>query len=281
VKSGWWVYDPKIRWYGNSADIAQDVNKPNPVEVRRRDVHVFDQRTASILDAVLPSQPGDNLNVYIFIPDTFDREAAVSYASLDALWLLLSLGKLIEVALLWRGGAILLAQITFSCWLFFFISSIVLAVHEVFLGDNNLASKSGIDIVGGSLPSSSTPGGGRTVILGSRGGHAFFLSGGLCGLLVPSSPSVHYLDVHRAFASEECRGFLTWTISQLVWLALKSTLFHIVDDRERPYHANLQGQQWSKLGLQEKARVRGLLFPLAKYQRHIHLRQYRSYSEET
>jgi hypothetical protein len=54
----------------------------------------------------------------------------------------------------------------------------------------------------------------------------------------------------------------------------------MVDDRERPYHANLQGQPWSKLGLQEKARVRGLIFALAKYQRHIHLRQYRSYSED-
>jgi hypothetical protein len=32
--------------------------------------------------------------------------------------------------------------------------------------------------------------------------------------------------------------------------------------------------------LQEKARVRGLIFALAKYQRHIHLRQYRSYSED-
>jgi hypothetical protein len=102
---------------------------------------VFDQRTANILDAVLLSQSGDNLNVYIFIPDTFDREAAVSYGSLDVLWLLLSLGKFIEVALLWRGGAILLAQITFSCRLFFFISSIVLAVHDLFFGDNNLASK--------------------------------------------------------------------------------------------------------------------------------------------
>lgn len=35
----------------------------------------------------------------------------MSYASLDALWLLLSLGKLIEVALRWRGGAILLAKL--------------------------------------------------------------------------------------------------------------------------------------------------------------------------
>jgi hypothetical protein len=90
----------------------------------------------------------------------------MSYASLDALWLLLSLGKLIEVALLWRGRAILLAQITFSCWLFLFISSIVLAVHDVFFGVNNLASKSEIDIVGRSLPSSSTPGSARTAVLG-------------------------------------------------------------------------------------------------------------------
>jgi hypothetical protein len=74
--------------------------------------------------------------------------------------------------------------------------------------------------------------------------------------------------------------FLTWTISQVVWLALKSTLFHMVDDRERPYHANFQGQPWSKLSLQEKARVQDLIFALAKYQRHIHLRQYRSYSED-
>jgi hypothetical protein len=65
---------------------------------------------------------------------------------------------------------------------------------------------------------------------------------------------------------------LSWKISQLVWLALKSTFFHIVEDREKSYHANLPGQQWSKLGTQEKSRAQGLIFVLAKYQRHTHLR---------
>jgi hypothetical protein len=33
-------------------------------------------------------------------------------------------------------------------------------------------------------------------------------------------------------------------------------------------------------GMQEKARVRGLIFAFAKYQRHFHLRHYRSYGED-
>jgi hypothetical protein len=73
---------------------------------------------------------------------------------------------------------------------------------------------------------------------------------------------------------------MIWTIFQLVWLALKSTLFHIAEDCEKPYHANLQGQAWSKLSMQEKSRVRGLIFALARYQRHIHRRKYRSYDED-
>jgi hypothetical protein len=139
-----------------SANLAQSVNTSDPIEVERRDVYVFDQRTANILNAVSPSKPGDSLAVYIFIPDTFERETALYYASLDSLWLFLSLGKLIEVGLLWRIGAQLLAQITLSCWLFFFVSSVILVLHDFFFGDNSVASKSEIDIIAGSLPGSST-----------------------------------------------------------------------------------------------------------------------------
>ena len=139
------------------------------------------------------------------------------------LWLLLSLGKLIEVALLWRGGAILLAQITFSCWLFFFISSTVLAVHDVFFGDNNLALKSEIDIVGVSLPSSSTPGGARTVILGIPKRTRRFL---VWRIVWSASTIVFIVSIIGTYITlsqaKSVEGFLTWTISQLVWLALKS-----------------------------------------------------------
>jgi hypothetical protein len=74
--------------------------------------------------------------------------------------------------------------------------------------------------------------------------------------------------------------FFIWTSFQVLWIALRSTFFHIVDDRERPYIASLKGLPWKDVKIAERTRVRNLLHALAKYQYHIHPRGSWSYNKD-
>jgi hypothetical protein len=248
------------------------------VEVGRRDVYVFDQRTANILHAIPSSSPGEDLKVYSFIPDPWRKETASHHSWIDWISLLFSMiAKLAEFIVLRRYGASPLAWITISTWLLFFSGALVLQLH----GLRRQALDSEIDTITGSLPTCSTAGGARKVLLGipkSPRLHIIWrITWGIGGVIGIATVVATYIALSHSSSNEV---FFIWTGFQALWLGMRSTLFYLLSDREGQYHVGLKGKPWAKANPQEKARLRRLVFALSKYQIHQHPRSPLSYVED-
>lgn len=252
-----------------------------PIELARRDVHVFDQRETNILNAVSPSQPGDDLKVYSFVQNPYHKEVTAYHAWLDWMWLSLSSAKLAEVGILWGRGAVTLAWVTLLGWLFFILASLTLQLHDYFREYNVGAHASEIDILAGSLPTPTAAGGPRKVLLGvPKGGRQHILwkfVWALSGIVGTASVIATYMVLGRASSPGV---FAIWTSFQIIWLVLRSTFFYVVDDRDKSYLVALEGKPWIKVNTQGKERVRRLAFALASYQQSIHPRGLWSYKED-
>lgn len=241
-------------------------------------MYVVDQRTANILNAISPSIPGEDLQIYSFIQDPWRQKTASYHSRLD--WILLGLSgaaKLIESFVLWRYGALMLALVTILSWLFFFSAALTLQLYDL----RRHAPISKIDIVTGSLPTCSTVGGTRKILLGvtkSTRQHVLWKTiWGLGGIVGVIAVIATYLALAHPTSTNV---FFIWTGFQLLWLALRSTLFYLLSDREKQDHVGLEYKPWPKVGPQERARVCRLVFALSKYQQHLHPRGLLSYTED-
>jgi hypothetical protein len=241
-------------------------------------VYAFEQRIASILNAIPASTPGEELKVYSFIQDPWHQTTAASYFWQD--WTLLALSalaKITEFLVLRKYSAFLLAWITILSWLFFFSASLTLRLYDL----RKQSKKSEIDIITGLLPTCSAAGGSRRVLLG-----------------IPKSARKHMLwrivwgigcvvGVITVFATYIALGhststdvFYIWLGFQALWLILRSVLFYCLPDRETQYAVGLKGKPWLNVNPQERARVRRLVFALSKYQQHLHPRSLSSYIQD-
>ena len=135
-----------------------------------------------------------------------------------------------------------------------------------------------IDIITGSLPTCSTAGGERKVLLGipkSPRLHMIWrVIWGLGAVVGIATVVASYLALGHSTSSEV---FFVWTGFQVLWLGLRSTLFYLLSNREGKYHVGLEGKPWAKVNTQERARLRRLVFALSRYQIHQHPRLPLSY----
>jgi hypothetical protein len=241
-------------------------------------VYAFEQRTASILNVVPASAPGEELKVYSFIQDPWHETTASSYFWLD--WILLALStvaKLAEFLVLRKYGALLLAWITVSSWFFFFSAALTLQLH----GLRKHSPKSEIDIITGSLPTCSAAGGSRKVLLGipksARKHMLWRVMWGFGGVVGVITVLATYVALGHSTSTDV---FFIWVGFQALWLLSRFTLFYCLPDRENQYAIGLKGKSWVDLGPQERARVRRLVFALSKYQQYMHPRGLSSYIED-
>jgi hypothetical protein len=242
---------------------------------------VFNQRTAHVLNAFSACQPGEGLKIHSFVQDPYHKEITLRNVRNDWLYLIASTAKLAEVGLLWSYGGYLLATVTFATWLFFTLAAINLLVYGYSLERSNSNVASEVDFIAGTLPTPAKVGGERKVVLGipsHPSGHLIWkLFWTFGSIVMAASVIASYVALGQ---SPDSRIFAIWTGFQILWLVLRSVFYHIVEDREQPYLTNLQGIPWSKAGIQQRARVRQLVFALAKYQQQIHPRGSWSYKEE-
>jgi hypothetical protein len=246
------------------------------IERERREVYVFDQRTANILNAIPLSASVEDLVVYFFRQDPWLSKKASYYYWLDWILLLLSMvAKLVEFTVLWRCGARMLAWITIFSWFFFFSAVISLQLH----GIRRRAPVPEIDIIAGSLPTYSSAGGARKILLGipkSTRHHVLWrFIWGLGSIVGITTVLATYLALGHSASTEV---FFLWTGFQVLWLAIRSTLFYLLSDREGRYHVGLKGTPWIEVKPQDRARLRRLVFALSKYQVHLHPRTSLSYA---
>lgn len=222
------------------------------------------------------------MKIYAYRRDPFYTETSLYQAWVDWICLLLSFVKIVEVIALWKYGAEMLAWITLLTWLFFIFASITLQLHGRSLQRSQPKHGSVIDMVASSnLPIPSSGGGTHKVVLGiprdARRHITWKIVWALSNIVCTISVIATYMALGQAPSFEV---FFVWTGFQIVWIALRSTFFHVIEDRERPYLANLKGKPWAEVGSQEKTRVRNLVLGLAEYQCHVHPRGSWSYNED-
>lgn len=186
-------------------------------------------------------------------------------------------GKMGEIFFLWKYKAFMLVWVTLSTWSFFFCSA--LALHILHLRGNG--RKSEVDIVTGLLPTCSSAGGERKILLG-----------------LPKSPRVHILwrsiwgagaiagvgtVIATYFALSQSTSndaFLIWVAFQALWLSVRSALYYILGNREGNYHVGLEGRPWEKANVQDRARVRHMAYTLSKHLTQQHPRSPLSYEDD-
>ncbi|KAJ5259358.1 hypothetical protein N7478_012339 [Penicillium angulare] len=253
--------------------------KDSPMDSKRRFVYVFNQRTIHILNCIPFSLPGDDLKVYSFVEDPWrDKRYASWYTYLD--WGLLALsavGKLGEFTLLWRSDAHMLAWVSLSTWSFFFSAALILRLHSLW----GSSRKSEVDIITGTLPTCSSPGGDRKILLGipkSVRVHVLWRIIWGFGVFVGiATVGTTYFALSQYTSNE---AFLIWVAFQALWLSTRSALYYFLSNREGQYHVGLEGKPWGKVDVQDRARIRHLVYTLSKYQIQLHPRSPLSYEDD-
>jgi hypothetical protein len=209
------------------------------------------------------------------VKDPWHKEIASYQFWLDSVLIVLSLAATIsEVFVQWNYGACALALITASSWLFFFSAALFLHLHS--LRKHKQASV--IDILTGSLPTCSTAGGARKVLLGikkAKRQHVFWRTlWGIGAVVNVFTVVATYLVLSRSTGTQV---FFIWTGFQVLWVAARSTIYYLLSDREMQYLVSVEGKPWPKVNPQERARVCRLVLALSKYQQHLHPRCVTSY----
>jgi len=200
----------------------------------------------------------------------------------DWTYLLLSSAKLIEVFALRAYDANMLAWVTFVTWFIFFLGGITLKTQEHVKERSRPDSGRVLDtIASNSLPIPSSAGGARKVLLGipssDRGDIIWKVIWAISSITCATSVILTYMALGNSLRREV---FFIWLGFQVIWIVLRSTFFHMVDDRERPYLTSLEGKLWKDVQIAERLRLRNLVLALSKYQYHIHPRGPWSYNED-
>jgi len=230
------------------------------------------------LNSIPSCTPGEDLKVFSYVKDPWHKEIASYQFWLDSILLAMStVAKCAEVFVQWRYGACVLALITVSSWLFFFAAALLLHLH----GMRRLKHSSEIDTLTGSLPTCSTAGGTRKILLGirkSRRQHVFWrILWGLGAIVSVLTVVATYLALSRSTSTQI---FFIWTGFQVLWVAARSTIYYLLSDREIQYFVSVEGKPWPKVDPQARARVCRLVLALSKYQQHLHPRSISSYADD-
>jgi hypothetical protein len=232
-----------------------------------------------VLEAAQPNKPGQPLQIYTYTKDLYHADFKIRQLRINWIALCLSSVKLVEVGLLWKEHAIMLAGITLFTWLVFFLFGVILQIYN-FAKRQSVADS--VDIIASDkLPAASSAGGDRRVVLGipvnPRRNLLWESIWALSGVVFTITIVLTYITLGR---SQRTETFYIWMLCQLIWIVLRSVVVHSIEDQEHPYRADLEGKRWAELGTQEKVRVRALMHAVAKFQYHIHPRGPMFYNED-
>lgn len=222
------------------------------------------------------------MKVYTYHQDPFFEESISRQAWLDWIYLALSSIKLVEVGVLWKYNAVTLAWVTLLTYLFFLLAAISLQIHAQLLHRTQSKPSSVVDTMAASpLPIPSSAGGSRKIVLGVPVAERRYAIWTIVWVLSSVACTASVISIYMALGQgSDMQVFFIWTSFQVLWIGLRSTFFHMVEDRERPYLASLKGKLWAELSIPDKTRVRNLAAAAAKYQYHIHPRGPWSYNED-
>jgi hypothetical protein len=192
----------------------------------------------------------------------------------DIYGVLLSALKLLEIFAFYALRAQWLAWLATGPW----IVSLLSASCLIFLGVSQEDDLRGpqTDLLIGELPSPTTVGGERAIILGipayTRHSVAWTLIWAVCAITNLASLLLHYIVLGQL----EPMVFYAWAGFQLTWLAGRMAFFHYAGT-----HYNLKftlsQTDWKELSLSNRNRVRSLAYGMAKHLTNVHPRRPYSY----
>ena len=271
----------KVGVRGAVSENAHVTSDTETVEISRHDVYAFDQCTSGILELVPESEATGSFVTHVLIQDAYSRESSKRNAWIDWVAISASVTKLVELATLWKNGATALCLISGSCWIFFFLVSILLQLLGLSREFSEKVSEREMDIVAGQLPTPIKAGGHHKILLGAPQNvrHSLFwkfawaLGSGVCtGTIIAT---------YMVLSHQSSRVFAIWTGFQFAWLALRSVFYHFTEGTDRVFHHPiLLRKSWKELSIELKSRVRNVVCALSKYQMHIHPRGVYCYEED-
>lgn len=271
----------KVGVRGVVSENAHITSDTETVEISRHDIYAFDQCTSGILELVPKSEAMGSFQTHVLIQDAYFRESSTRTAWTDWMAILLSMIKILELAILWQNGATVLCVITGSCWAFFLLVSILLQLLGLSREFSEKVKEREMDIVAGELPTPIKAGGNHKILLGAPQNvrHSLFwkfawgLGGGVCtGTIIAT---------YMVLSKQSSRVFAIWTGFQFAWLTLRSVFYHFAEGTDRVFHHPiLLKKNWKELSIELRSRVRNLVCALSKYQMHVHPRGLYCYEED-
>ena len=271
----------KVGVRGAVSENAHVTSDTETVEISRHDVYTFDQCTSGILELVPECEATGSFVTYVLIQDAYSRESSKRNAWIDWVAISASVTKLVELATLWKNGATALCLISGSCWIFFFLVSILLQLLGLSREFSEKVSEREMDIVAGQLPTPIKAGGHHKILLGAPQNvrHSLFwkvawaLGSGVCtGTIIAT---------YMVLSHQSSRVFAIWTGFQFAWLALRSVFYHFAEGTDRVFHHPiLLRKSWKDLSIELRSRVRNVVCALSKYQMHVHPRGVYCYEED-
>lgn len=240
------------------------------------DIHIFDRFTSGPLNSVLNSPEGALPVVYTFIRDPTYRTVKRG----DWVGLSLSALKGLEMYALWRLGTTQLYWVTAMPGLYFLLAAVVLQTMRATRGYVKDAETE-IDALVGDLPTAKVPGGATKKILlcmpeNFRRSNLWRAIWSVGAVVCVSSLLATYILLSK----EDANTFFTWLGFQILWLAARLVIYHVIEGADHLQFPALFGQEWQDLPEGQKARALHLLWALAGYQAHMHPRGSYSYVED-
>ncbi|KAL2022240.1 hypothetical protein VTK56DRAFT_5850 [Thermocarpiscus australiensis] len=247
------------------------------VEHSRRDVYTFDRHTARHVDAVRVGLAGTG-GIYTYAADPYSKHFKRFSELRDFYGLLLSMLKLVEVFSLYKLGARWLAWTTGASWAIFLLCTITLIILGVSHDEDSNGAES--DVLAGQLPSPSTIGGERCVLLGipsyTRNGMAWTMTWIIGAMTSLASVIVYYILLGQVTAPV----FYTWSGFQFAWLIARIAFFHLSVRPGDLYVPSFVKKDWKQLSPGQKIRVRGLAYGLSTHMLNLHPRKRYAYDDD-
>lgn len=247
----------------------------------RHEVYAFDHYTAETLEAIPDSTSTDSHQAYLLIRDPHTKEIRVRHAWRDWAAILISMSKVVELAILWKHDAVFLSLIGGLPWLYFFLSAILLQLCGLSRDYSETANVCDVDLVAGQLPTPMKIGGPRKILLSAPENvrnHVLWKASWAIGSLVSTAVVIAtYITLSR----QQARVFGMWTAFQFFWLAVRSVFYHFAEGTGVVIHYPLSlGQDWKAIEPSFKTRILRLALALSTYQIHLHPRGAYSYEED-
>lgn len=241
-----------------------------------REVYVFDRPTLNKI-RVVPDTGASPLRIYAYADYTYFR---VHQTRFQVIAIGLSLLKLTETMVLVSYDAALLAAITTLPWAYFFIVAVILEIHEIRLGRKPELEEGEMDILTGTLPTVTQPGGPKKIILGMVGNprHTVWwgLLWGIGALLCTFCLVMTYFIMGQ---QNQGVSFL-WLCFQLVWTLARMILQYFAEIEDPHGHRSFSEKMEDRRPKSWRHRVLRLTASLAKYQMLLHPRGEKAYKND-